>query len=82
MKVLLFEDDNRIENLRLVTSQENKYNSDRSGYSYNRLTGKYEAYISKNNIRKHIGLFDTEQEARSNYLLHKQFSHRLGEYNA
>lgn len=68
-------DDNRIENLRLVTSQENKFNSDRNGYSYNKLTGKYEAYITKDNIRKHIGLFDTEVEARMNYLLHKELIH-------
>lgn len=34
------------------------------GVSYNKLTSKWEAYVNINKKRKHIGLFDSEENAR------------------
>lgn len=50
--------DNRRENLRICTYQENSRNNPSNGYSYHKEMGKWVAYIN-------IGSFDTEEEARS-----------------
>ena len=63
--------DNRISNLRVVSRQENSRNqrvrSDNKsgviGLSFSSLHNRWEAYISSNLGRKHIGLFDDFFEA-------------------
>ena len=65
--------DNRIENLRDVTHAENNknrtlQNNSTTGYigvSYctSRLTTKYRADISINNVNKYLGFYDTAEEA-------------------
>lgn len=62
--------DNRIENLRPATKQENEINSNKSfgnsgfrGVSKIESTGRFRAYIVKDNKQIHIGVFPTPQEA-------------------
>ena len=61
--------DNRIENLRDVTQAENQknrtlYNNNTTGYlGVSKHHGKYRARIRINNIDKHLGYYDTVEEA-------------------
>ncbi len=64
-------DDNRIENLRLVSAQENCYNRSRlnaKGYTKHKETGKWQSSISIDGEFKYLGLFALEQEARNAYI--------------
>ena len=68
--------DNRVENLRIVTNQQNQFNkSNTRGYSLNKKTNKYNAYISINGTYKHLGCFDTPEEAHDRYLQEKAILH-------
>lgn len=68
-------DDNRIENLRLVTSQQNKFNMSKprnntSGYkgvSLYKGTGRYAAHIKVNGKKVHLGYFSTAEIAHEAY---------------
>lgn len=63
--------DNRICNLRLATVQQNKYNMGlmststtlMRGVSLYKRTGKYQAKIRIKGVRKHLGYFNTAEEA-------------------
>jgi hypothetical protein len=75
-------DDNRIENLRLVTRQENHFN--RHFYSGEKIKGyinvkgfkkEYRANIGVNGNTIYLGSFHTEQEAREAYLKAKEKYH-------
>ena len=68
-------DDNRIENLRLVTPQENQFNTLAKGYSWDKTKGKFKARIKLNNKLKNIGYFDTAEKAREAYLNAKESLH-------
>lgn len=73
--------DNSIENLRLVTAQENAFNRSRlnaKGYTWNKKTNKWQAQIKANNIFKYLGSFLTEQEARNAYLKAVTIYHKIG----
>lgn len=67
--------DNRIENLREATRSQNcanmgvaRHNSSGfKGVSYNRLTGRWHAYISHEGRRHHLGLFGTVEAAAAAY---------------
>lgn len=63
-------DDNRIANLRLATSTQNKINRSRAprGFHFRPRTGKYVAKIKINNRTVHLGCFDTALAARGSYL--------------
>ena len=68
--------DNRIENLRLVTNQENCFNNTKAkGYYFDKSRGKYLAQIRLDGKTKSIGRFDTEEEARKAYLSAKNKTH-------
>lgn len=70
--------DNRIENLRLVTSQENKFNrKDVKGYVWDKSRNKWLAYINLNNKFKNLGRFDKEEDARNAYLNAKKELHQI-----
>jgi len=66
---------NTLENLRICTKQENAINtkvrSDNStghkGVAYHKKAGKYRAYINLNGKQKHLGLFDTAEQAAQRY---------------
>lgn len=65
--------DNRLENLRVITSKQNSYNRTKSKHSNNTYKGvkksgnKYCAIISKDGVTRNIGGFDTEEEAAKTY---------------
>jgi hypothetical protein len=63
--------DNRIENLRLVTAQQNCFNRSKfnaKGYCWNKTSQKWQATITLNGKNKHLGLFASEEDARKVYL--------------
>jgi hypothetical protein len=67
---------NKIENLRDVTTQQNQWNHTKAkGYSLNKKINKFQSRIKINGKLKHIGYFDTEQEARNAYLKAKETHH-------
>jgi hypothetical protein len=69
-------DDNRIINLRSVTSQENKFNNSKAkGYSFYKRSQKWKSRIKINGIDIHLGYFETELEARMSYLKAKEKYH-------
>lgn len=72
---------NRIENLRLVSSQENNFNRKCKGYSFDKATGKYRAYIAIGSKRINFKRVDTENEARAIYIVAKLKYHKIGGYN-
>ena len=64
-------DDNRIENLRLVTAQQNSWNRSRlnsKGYTWNKDLNKWQASIWVNGKMNYLGLYANEQDARNVYL--------------
>jgi hypothetical protein len=67
--------DNRIENLRIVTQQQNLFNKDSKGY-YKCKYG-FQAHITLNG-KKHRKYFKTEEEAHAWYLSQKEELHHIG----
>jgi hypothetical protein len=61
--------DNRIENLRLATRKQNMNNIKAKGYTFHKKANKYVVQIRDNEgIKRHVGLYETKQEARAAYL--------------
>jgi HNH endonuclease len=74
-------DDNNIENLRLVTIQENCFNRSKltaKGYSWNKNEKKWQAQIWVEGKLKYLGLYLNEQDARSAYLNASSMYHTIG----
>ena len=69
--------DNSIKNLRVVTNQENQWNSDHKGYSWHKSKNKWRARITVDNKRKHLGYFEHEADARNSYLKAKEKYHKI-----
>ena len=68
--------DNRLENLRLVTNQQNQWNRPKvKGYYWNKASRKWHARIMIDGKPQHLGYFDTEEEARAAYLEAKERWH-------
>jgi hypothetical protein len=65
--------DNRICNLRIVTHQENRFNTNAKGYRYN--NGGWIASIGVNGVDLYLGRHKTEEEARNAYLEAKKIYH-------
>jgi hypothetical protein len=65
--------DNRLNNLRVITSKENSYNRTKNSNSENKYKGvqkrgnKYIAVITKDGVRREIPGFNTEEEAAACY---------------
>ena len=67
--------DNSIENLRLCTQSENQYNrgayknntSGFKGVSFNKALNKYSAQMRINDVKKHLGYFDSAELAKQAY---------------
>jgi hypothetical protein len=68
-------DDNRIENLRIITNQENSFNTNAKGYSLNKKNKKWVSQICLDGKLIYLGSFNTEQEARNVYLDAKKKYH-------
>ena len=66
---------NKINNLRSVTQQQNNFNNTAKGYYFNSKLNKYQSQISINYKTKFLGRFNTEQEARQAYLDAKKIYH-------
>lgn len=71
--------DNRIENLRACTNLENTQNWKGRGYCLDKRSGKYQAEIKVDGIRKWLGYFDNEAAAANAYMqakleLHPSFT--------
>ena len=77
--------DNRIANLRECTHAENHQNlgvrrcntSGHPGVSWYKAKGKWQAYINTGGERKHLGYFDTAEEAGAAYLEAKKQFHKF-----
>jgi hypothetical protein len=76
--------DNRIENLRLVSRNENNQNLKKAkinsktkliGASFHKPSGKFIAQIAKNNKVFYLGLFDTAEDAHAAYIAKKKEIH-------
>jgi hypothetical protein len=68
---------NNIENLRVVTSQQNHFNINCKGYYWDKKTQKWQAQIRVRGKNKHLGRFNTEDEARQAYLDAKKIYHKI-----
>ena len=68
-------DDNRIENLRLVTHQENQFNRGARGYSWHKPSQKWMAYIYINGKKINLGGFDYATGARLAHVTAKAKHH-------
>jgi hypothetical protein len=67
---------NKIENLRDVTAQQNQWNQTKAkGYCWSKFANKFQAQIKINRKVKFLGYFQTEQEARNAYLKAKEIYH-------
>ena len=66
---------NSIENLRVVTHQQNQWNRDDKGYYFNKASGKYVAKIRADGKQKYLGMFVSEDDARNAYLNAKAIHH-------
>ena len=67
---------NRIDNLRLVTHQQNQFNQTKKrGYCWEKRYKKWRAYIKLDGKLKHLGYFETEQDAHEAYLKAKKIYH-------
>ena len=67
--------DNRICNLRIVTHQENCFNNNYKGYSWDINRNKWKSQIRIDGKSIHLGRYDTEEEARQAYLIAKEKYH-------
>ena len=68
---------NKIDNLREVTNQENTFNTNARGYYFNTNSNKFLSKITLDNKSIHLGLFHTEKEARQAYLEAKERYHKI-----
>jgi len=69
---------NSIDNLRIVTHQQNQWNRTKAkGYYFHKLSEKWLAQINLNNKKIHLGLYETESEARVSYLTAKLIYHKI-----
>lgn len=60
---------NSLENLRIVTTQENAHNQQHAkGYYFHKRSKKWLAYIKSNTKKIHLGCYNTRYEARQAYL--------------
>lgn len=69
--------DNRIDNLRIVTNQQNSFNKVSKGYTWNKNLNKWQSQIKVNYKNIYLGLYETEEEAQQSYLLAKKQYHLI-----
>lgn len=67
---------NKIDNLREVTNQQNQQNQTKAkGYCFDKITNKFRSIIGVDGKLIHLGRFNTEQEAHQAYLDAKKIYH-------
>jgi hypothetical protein len=64
-----------IENLRVVNQQQNSFNRNVRGYSFDKVNNKYRAVIKVNGIQIFIGYYETHEQAHQAYLNKKSQLH-------
>jgi hypothetical protein len=69
--------DNRVENLRIVTRQENCWNVKGKGYIWSDTHKKFVAHIKLNNKFINLGYYDNPIDARQSYVNGKLKYHNL-----
>jgi len=69
--------DNRIENLRVLTHQQNQFNRNAKGYCWSKKNNKWQSQIKINGKQKYLGLFDKEEDAKQSYLKAKEIHHKM-----
>lgn len=69
--------DNRIENLRDITHQQNGFNRNAKGYYWYKPNKKWLAQIVVNKKHIYLGSFTNEQDAREAYLQAKEQYHKI-----
>ena len=67
--------DNRIENLRILTHQQNQFNSKAKGYCWCKYNKIWKAEIMANDKRIYLGSFKEEADAKNAYLEAKEKYH-------
>ena len=67
--------DNSIDNLRIVTSQQNHFNINAKGCSWDKRRNKWQSQIHIDDKTIYVGAFNTEQEAHKAYLEAKKKYH-------
>lgn len=71
--------DNRIENLRVVSNTENQRNQVfAKGYCFHKASGKFMASIRVNRKDIYLGLYHNEFDAKNAYILAKEKYHKIG----
>jgi len=58
---------NAVNNLRIVTKQQNGFNTDAKGYYWHKVSSKWMAYITINGKLIYLGRFDNEADASKAY---------------
>lgn len=67
---------NNLENLRIVTNQQNNFNRPTAkGIWYDKTRNKFKPHLELNGKSIYLGRFDTEEEARQAYLDAKKIYH-------
>ena len=69
--------DNRIENLRILTHQQNLFNTNAKGYAWYEKRNKWRSQIQINGKVKHLGYFEKEKDAKQAYLKAKEVYHKM-----
>ena len=67
--------DNRRDMIRIVTGAQNNHNRHAKGYHWSKASRKYVAQIQVDRIQRHLGYYDTPDEARAAYLAAKRQYH-------
>lgn len=73
--------DNRLENLRCIPKGMNQHNRGEYCAQFFKRTGKWASSIRRFGKRKHLGYFDTKEEAMAAYAAAKDASDRFDEYS-
>lgn len=73
--------DNRIENLRTSTNQQNNFNKNAKGYYWNKRDNKWQAQIQLNGKNIFLGYFNNEEDAHNAYLKSKEIYHIIPDNN-
>ena len=72
----LNKNNNNISNFRPATNQQNHFNTDAKGCSWNKRAKKWIAYIKLDGKYIHLGYFVKEEDAHNAYLIGKEKYHK------